>query len=132
MGPTKLVNESDVPNLPSLQAVVKELLRPHPTAPFALRQSAKDCKINGSDVKAQTRTLTNVYAIMRDPEGWVNPEEFIAERHLINNNDEISGGGKRMMKMKGQDFAYVPFGNGRRRCPGESLALAVIRSTIGR
>ncbi|KAK7285534.1 hypothetical protein RJT34_20308 [Clitoria ternatea] len=119
VGSNRLVSESDITNLPYLQAVVKEVLRLHPTAPFALRQSAEDCKINGYDVKGQTRTLINVYAIMRDPEAWVNPEEFIPER-FSEDSDRI----------KGDDFRYLPFGFGRRGCPGSSFALAVIQVTV--
>ncbi|KAK8473479.1 hypothetical protein PHAVU_001G139250 [Phaseolus vulgaris] len=88
VGFSRLVTESDLPNLPYLQAVVKEVLRLHPTAPFALRESAEDCTINGYDIKSQTRTLINVYAIMRDPEEWANPEEFIPERFLVDDSDE--------------------------------------------
>ncbi|KAK7336613.1 hypothetical protein VNO77_17159 [Canavalia gladiata] len=130
VGTNRLVSESDLPNLHYLQAVVKEVLRLHPTAPFALRQSAEDCKINGYDLKGQTRTLINVYAIMRDPEAWVHPEEFIPERFL-DGFDGINGGGQqRMIKMDGDDFRYIPFGFGRRGCPGSSLALTVIQGTI--
>nr|URZ86301.1 cytochrome P450 [Astragalus sinicus] len=133
VGTTKLVKESDVKNLPYLQAVIKEVLRLHPTAPFALRQSAEDCKINGYDVKSQTRTLINVYAIMRDPESWVNPEEFIPERFLEGNDDEMNGGDDHedVIKMDGGDFRYIPFGFGRRGCPGASLALTVMHVMIG-
>ncbi|XP_028777561.1 3,9-dihydroxypterocarpan 6A-monooxygenase-like [Neltuma alba] len=120
VGTRRLVKESDVPNLPYLRAVVKEVLRLHPSAPFALRQSAEDCSINGYDVKGQTRTLVNVYAIMRDPQVWPNPEEFLPERFLEGN----------AMEMKGQDLSYVPFGSGRRGCPGASFALTVMHSTI--
>ncbi|RDY01615.1 Cytochrome P450 93A3, partial [Mucuna pruriens] len=124
VGTSRLVNESDVPNLRYLQAVVKEVLRLHPTAPFALRQSAEDCSINGYHIKGQTRTLINVYAIMRDPEEWVNPEEFIPERFL-EGSDVVNG-----IRMDGGDFRYLPFGFGRRGCPGSSLALTVIHVTI--
>ncbi|KAJ7972274.1 Cytochrome P450 family protein [Quillaja saponaria] len=129
VGLCKLVKESDVQNLTYLQAVVKEVLRLHPTAPFVLRQSAEDCKINGYDIKGEARTLVNVYAIMRDPESWVKPEEFIPERFLIN-PDGINGQ-ENLMENKGQDFMYLPFGNGRRGCPGASLALSVLHVTIG-
>ncbi|QHN84424.1 3,9-dihydroxypterocarpan 6A-monooxygenase [Arachis ipaensis] len=123
VGSTRMVNESDVPNLPYLQAIVKEVLRLHPTAPFALRQSAQDCIINGYEVKSQTRTLINVYAIMRDPQSWDNPENFIPERFLETTHNDI-------IKMSVNDFRYIPFGFGRRGCPGSSLALTVIQTTI--
>lgn len=127
VGTSRLVNESDVPNLLCLQAVVKEALRLHPTAPFVLRQSSDDCSINGYDVKGQTRTLINVYAIMRDPQVWVNAEEFKPERFL----EETDGsGGQRVIAMDGGDFRYLPFGFGRRGCPGSSLALTVIHVTV--
>ncbi|KAI9077321.1 hypothetical protein K1719_040765 [Acacia pycnantha] len=124
VGSRRLVKESDVPNLHYLQAVVKEILRLHPSAPFALRQSSEDCNINGYDVKGQTRTLVNVYAIMRDPQVWANPEDFMPERFL--DGDETQN----LMQMKGQDLRYVPFGSGRRGCPGAALALTVIQPTI--
>jgi len=124
VGTNRLVKESDIPKMPYLQACVKEVLRLHPTAPFALRQSSEDCKINGYDIKAHTRTLVNVYAIMRDPQSWVNPEEYIPERFLLGGDHE------HVNKMDGDDFRYIPFGFGRRGCPGSSLALTVIHVTI--
>lgn len=127
VGTRRLVKESDVPNLPYLQAVVKEVLRLHPPAPFVLRQCADDCTINHYDVKGHTRTLINVYAVMRDIEEWVNPEEFIPERFV----NEINGGGaSKSVSVMGQDFKYIPFGSGRRGCPGASLVLTVLHSTI--
>lgn len=132
VGKTRLVNESDIPNLPYLQAVIKEVLRLHPTAPFVLRESAQDCTINGYNIKGKTRTLINVYAIMRDPDAWNNPEEFIPERFLEESDDDgINGEDEHVMvKMNGNDFRYIPFGFGRRGCPGASLALTVIQGTI--
>jgi cytochrome P450 len=131
VAPTRLIRESDVPKMPYLQACVKEVLRLRPPAPFALRQSSdEDCKINGYDVKAHTRTLINVYAIMRDPQSWVNPEEYIPERFLVS-GDEINGVDDVNKMDGGDDFRYIPFGFGRRGCPGSSLALAVIHVTIG-
>lgn len=131
VGKTRLVNESDIPNLPYLQVVIKEVLRLHPTAPFALRQSAQDCTINGYNIKGKTRTLINVYAIMRDPDAWNNPEEFVPERFLEESDDGINGDDEHVMvKMGSNDFRYIPFGFGRRGCPGASLALTVIQGTI--
>ncbi|KAE9593655.1 hypothetical protein Lal_00036610 [Lupinus albus] len=122
VGTCRLVNESDIPKLHYLKAIVKEVLRLHPTAPIALRQSLKDCNINGYNIKGQTRTLINVYAIMRDPKAWNNPQEFIPERFLE--------GSDYMVKMSSNDFRYIPFGFGRRGCPGESLSLRVIQGII--
>ncbi|MED6130392.1 hypothetical protein PIB30_000902 [Stylosanthes scabra] len=121
VGSTTLVNESDVPKLPYLQAVVKEALRLHPSAPLVLREAAEDCMINGYNLKRQTRTIINVYAVMRDPEAWANPEEFIPERFWEGNS---------LIKMSVNDVKYVPFGFGKRGCPGASLALTVINVTV--
>ncbi|OIV95129.1 hypothetical protein TanjilG_21519 [Lupinus angustifolius] len=125
VGTCRIINESDIPNLPYLQAIVKEVLRLHPTAPIALRQSLQDCNINGYDIKGQTRTLINVYAIMRDPKAWNNPQEFIPDRF-------IEGSDYYFVKMmnSNNDFRYIPFGFGRRGCPGDTLALRVIQGTI--
>ncbi|XP_057722628.1 3,9-dihydroxypterocarpan 6A-monooxygenase-like [Arachis stenosperma] len=135
VGSTRLVNESDVPNLPYLQAVVKEAMRLHPTAPLSLREAASDFSINGYNVKSQTRTIINIYAIMRDPEAWPNPEDFIPERFLDDTtNDGVYGDHynlkERFIKMSVNDFRYIPFGFGKRGCPGASLALTVINLTV--
>ncbi|KAK9128581.1 hypothetical protein Syun_017378 [Stephania yunnanensis] len=67
VGTTRLVQESDIPNLPYLQAVVKEALRLHAPAPLILRKCTEDCKINGFDILKDTRILVNAYSVMRDP-----------------------------------------------------------------
>ncbi|KAK9289984.1 hypothetical protein L1049_008146 [Liquidambar formosana] len=128
VGTNRLVKESDIPNLPFLRAVVRETLRLHPSAPLIIRECAEDCKINGYDVKAKTRVLVNVFAIMRDPNEWKDPNEFMPERFLVNSGEKI---GEHQMEIKGQNFRYLPFGSGRRGCPGASLALLVMHVTIG-
>ncbi|KAL3534241.1 hypothetical protein ACH5RR_002702 [Cinchona calisaya] len=124
---TRLVEESDVPNLPYLQAVVKESLRLHPTAALIFRKCVKDCKINGYDILANERTIFNLTAIMRDPNLWENPLDFIPERFTTNlqeNHDPYK------IDFKGQDFKIFPFGSGRRGCPGTSFALTVIHGVV--
>ncbi|CAL1372435.1 unnamed protein product [Linum trigynum] len=124
VGPNQLIKNSDVPNLPYLRAVIHETLRLHPPAPLIIRESADDCQVNSFTIKRKTRVLTNVYAVMRDPQSWKNPDEFIPERFLEDNSDEKIEGGN-------FDFRYLPFGSGRRGCPGASLAMMVMHATVG-
>ena len=121
IGNNRLIKESDAPTLPYLQAVVKEILRLHPPGPLLRRLSNKASKINGFDIKEGTRVFINVYMIMRDPNVYQEPEKFRPERFLSGNSTEI----------KGQDFHYLPFGSGRRACPGASHAMFVMHATIG-
>lgn len=116
-----LVNESDISNLPYLQAVVKETLRLHPPGPLLRRSPMVDKKINGYDIKSGTKMFVNCYAIMRDPKAWDQPDEFIPERFLNDN---------RSIDFKGQDFRYLPFGSGRRACLGVSHSLYVMHATL--
>ncbi|PPS12023.1 hypothetical protein GOBAR_AA08637 [Gossypium barbadense] len=120
VGNNRLIKESDVPKLPYLQAVAKEILRLHPPSPFLRRLSNKDSKINGFDIQKGTRVFINVYMLMRDPNCYKEPEKFMPERFLGN-----------CTEMKGRDFHYLPFGRGRRGCPGASLAKSLLHATIG-
>ncbi|KAJ4829707.1 hypothetical protein Tsubulata_027572 [Turnera subulata] len=126
-GPNRLVKESDLPNLPYLQAVVKEALRLHPPSPIVLRECIEDCKINGYDLKGKTRMIVNVYTIQRDPSLWTDPEEFIPERFMVDSDKNPE---QRQLDIRGQNFSYLPFGTGRRACPGSSLAYTVVQFTI--
>lgn len=122
VGATRAVQESELPNLPYLSAVIAETLRLHPSAPIIIRQSADDCHVNGSLIKANTRVLVNAYAVMRDPEAWSEPDSFLPERFLEGSSERI---GDHRMEMKGQNFRFIPFGSGKRGCPGASLAMLV-------
>ncbi|KAJ8900054.1 hypothetical protein K2173_024170 [Erythroxylum novogranatense] len=128
VGPNRLVKEADVPNLPYLRAVILETLRLHPSGPFIIRECAQDCEVNNSYVNGKTRVLVNVYAIMRDPQLWTDPDEFIPERFLDTSSEKI---GEHQMELKGQNFKYLPFGSGRRGCPGASLAMMVMHQAVG-
>ncbi|CAK7342386.1 unnamed protein product [Dovyalis caffra] len=128
VGLKRLVKESDILNLPYLQAVVKETLRLHPPSPIILREVAEDCKINGFDLKGKSRMLINLYTIQRDPNLWTDPEEFNPERFMVDSNINHL---QNQMEMKGQTFNYLPFGSGRRGCPASSLALLVVQAAIG-
>ncbi|KAM7263968.1 hypothetical protein ACFE04_001651 [Oxalis oulophora] len=126
---TRLVQESDIPNLPYLQAIVKETLRLHPTGPIILREATEDCTIAGYHIPAKTRLFVNVWAIGRDPNHWENPLEFQPERFLSLTPDGLTNG-KGSLDVRGQHFHLLPFGTGRRGCPGTSLALQVVQTSL--
>jgi cytochrome P450 len=125
----RLVEESDIPNMPYLQAVVKETLRLYPPGPVTTRECNQDCRINGFDIPAKTAVAINLYAIMRDPEIWEDPNEFHPERFLKEKDDPSSdydyqNDDKRM------EFNFVPFGAGRRGCPGIALAYNLMNTAV--
>lgn len=121
IGKDRTVVESDIADLPYLQAIVKETLRLHPPSPFILRASTEDCTVAGFDIPSKTQVFTNVWAIGRDPKQWDNPLEFRPERFLRRENQ---------VELRGQHYQLLPFGSGRRRCPGTSLALNVAHTTL--
>lgn len=126
VGKERLVMESDIANLPYLQAIVKETLRLHPPSPFVLRESTENCIIAGYDIPAKTQVFINVWAIGRDPKHWDNPLEFRPERFL----SKDGSGKKNHFEVRGQHYQLLPFGSGRRGCPGTSLALNVAQTTL--
>lgn len=120
IGQNRWVQEQDIPNLPYIRAICKETMRLHPVAPMLVpRQAREDCKVAGYDIVKGTRVLISVWTIGRDPALWDEPNEFIPERFI----------GK-AMDVKGHDFELLPFGAGRRMCPGYSLGLKVIESSL--
>ncbi|KAG5063523.1 hypothetical protein AAZX31_02G166100 [Glycine max] len=127
IGKDRMVMEIDIDNLPYLQAIVKETLRLHPPSPFVLRESTRNCTIAGYDIPAKTQVFTNVWAIGRDPKHWDDPLEFRPERFLSNENESGKMG---QVGVRGQHYQLLPFGSGRRGCPGTSLALKVAHTTL--
>ncbi|KAJ7972275.1 Cytochrome P450 family protein [Quillaja saponaria] len=123
IGHARIIEESDIPNLPYIQAILKETLRLHPTGPLIVRESTEDCTINGYDIPAKTWLFVNVWAINRDQNHWENPLEFQPERFL---NEE----GKSELDLRGQHFHLLTFGAGRRSCPGASLALQIVSTAL--
>lgn len=125
IGKDRLVEESDIPNLPYIQAIVRETLRLHPGFTVLSRRSSQDCTVAGYHIPADTELLVNVWAMGRDPNYWENPLEFSPSRFL--NED---GSIKKELDVKGQQFLLLPFGSGRRICPGASHTLQLVPSTI--
>ncbi|WRX30808.1 Cytochrome P450 - like 10 [Theobroma cacao] len=118
----KLVEESDIKKLVYLRAILKETLRLYPAGPLSLpHESMEDCIVSGYHIPAGTRLLINVYKIHRDPRVWSDPCEFQPERFLTTYKD---------FDVRGQNFELIPFGSGRRMCPGVSFALQVLELTL--
>ncbi|CAL4985990.1 unnamed protein product [Urochloa decumbens] len=116
-----MIREDDLSSLPYLKATVKESLRLHPPGPLLLpHYSIDDCNIDGYDIPAKTRVLINGWAIGRDPVSWERPDDFSPERFL-----QEPGSADTQMK-HGQDYKYLPFGSGRRICPGANFANATM------
>ncbi|CAI0418511.1 unnamed protein product [Linum tenue] len=113
--------EADLDRLDYLALVIKETIRLHPPIPMlSPRRLMQDTTMSGHDVSAGTMILTNAWAIGRDPVDWPeSPEEFWPERFLNTSVD-----------FRGQDFQLIPFGAGRRGCPGISFALAVVELAV--
>ncbi|KAJ6892469.1 hypothetical protein NC651_025617 [Populus alba x Populus x berolinensis] len=76
---------------------------------------------------AKTSVVTNVYAIMKDPNSWANPNEFMPEGFMESSEEK---NGEHQIEFKAQNFRYLPFGNGRRGCPGASFAMLVTHATL--
>ncbi|KQK06463.1 premnaspirodiene oxygenase [Brachypodium distachyon] len=109
------VTEDSLGDLRYLGLVIKEVLRLHPPASMLLpRECRTPCQVLGFDVPAGAMVLVNAWAIGRDPRHWDEPEEFWPER--------FEGDGA--VDFKGTDFEYIPFGAGRRMCPGMAFGLA--------
>ncbi|CAL5009395.1 unnamed protein product [Urochloa decumbens] len=116
----EMVDEENLASMAYLKAVVKETLRLHQPAPLLLPHlSMADCVVEGYSIPSGTRVIINSWAISRDPESWEKPEEFMPERFM-------DGGSAAAIDFKGKDFEFLPFGAGRRICPGLNFGLATV------
>ncbi|XP_051133854.1 cytochrome P450 71D9-like isoform X2 [Andrographis paniculata] len=107
-------DESNFDQLKYLELVIKETLRMHPPVPLLIpRENLEACEINGYKVAAKTRIIVNAWAIGRDLTKWKDPESFVPERFL-----DVA------VDYKGNHFEFIPFGAGRRMCPGMTFGLA--------
>ncbi|XP_026412009.1 cytochrome P450 71B26-like [Papaver somniferum] len=109
------VEESDLDNFSFLKMVIKETLRLHPILPLLARKSMIRCKIDGYDIYPSTWILINSWALGRNPQYWKNPEKFLPERFKDSSLDFVEN----------QKFEYMPFGGGRRICPGLNMGIVL-------
>ncbi|KAL5817324.1 hypothetical protein ACOSQ3_025702 [Xanthoceras sorbifolium] len=108
------IDMSDIDQMEYLKCVIKESLRLHPSAPLLVpRETSAMIKMGGYDIPANTKVFVNAWSMQRDPELWDRPEEFYPERFV---NDPVD--------YKGQYFQFIPFGGGRRGCPGMSFGVS--------
>ncbi|KAK3425443.1 hypothetical protein EUGRSUZ_F02405 [Eucalyptus grandis] len=122
IGRERRVTESDIKNQVYIQAIIKETLRLYPAAPLSVpHESVKDCTIGSYRVPAGTRLLLNISKLHWNPLVWPAPLEFRPERFLTTHKD---------LGVWGQNFEYLPFGSGRRMCPGVSFALQVLHIVL--
>ncbi|KAF4399166.1 hypothetical protein G4B88_023760 [Cannabis sativa] len=112
--------ETSIHEMKYLKLIIKETLRLHPPVPFLLpRESSEKCEINGYEIPNGTRVLVNVWGIGRDAKYWNEPESFIPERF-----DDSS------IDFKGNNFEYIPFGAGRRICPGITFGVVSLEYSL--
>ncbi|CAA7021789.1 unnamed protein product [Microthlaspi erraticum] len=112
--------EDDIERLEYLKMVIKESFRLSPLVPLLVpRVASKDVKIAGYDIPKYTWIHVNLYAVHMNPSVWKDPEAFIPERFMDNQID-----------YKGGNFELLPFGSGRRMCPGMGMAMAFVHLTL--
>lgn len=121
VGLTRMVEESDLSKLNYLDMVAKESMRLHPVIPLLVpRESMEDAIINERFIPKKSQIIVNIWAIGRDPSVWSeNAEEFVPERFADNGID-----------VKGHHFELLPFGSGRRGCPGIQLGLIQVKFVL--
>ncbi|KAL7141994.1 hypothetical protein ABFS83_08G092400 [Erythranthe nasuta] len=123
VGRERRVKESDINNLVYLQAVAKETLRLYPASPLGgVREFGEDTSVGGYNVPKGTWLMINLWKMQRDPLVWgddaakFRPERFL-ETHKI-------------WDMRGKDFEFIPFGAGRRICPGTNFGLHMLHLVL--
>ncbi|KAG0605930.1 hypothetical protein M758_9G099200 [Ceratodon purpureus] len=123
VGRDRNVTEADVSEFPYLMCVVKETFRLHPAGPFAIpRETMADTTLNGYHIPKGTRVLINIFSLGRSAETWTEPLKFQPERWENENLSAIHDPG----------FRILPFGYGRRQCPGYNLGTTMVLLTLAR
>lgn len=124
----KPVTESNLHELPYLQATVTEALRLHTPIPLLVpHMNLEEAKLGGYTIPKESKVVVNAWWLANNPAWWKNPDEFRPERFLEEENgtEAAVAGGK-------VDFRYLPFGMGRRSCPGIILALPILGLVIAK
>ncbi|ESR44590.1 Tryptamine 5-hydroxylase [Citrus sinensis] len=117
------VEENHIHQLKYMKAVIKESMRLHPVNLLIPRESSDKCTLEGYEIPAKTRIFVNNHAIGRDPKLFTNPHDFIPER--FQQEEDIKD-------FKDKDFRFMPFGGGRRGCPGYGLGSITVQWAVAR
>ncbi|KAJ0940241.1 putative cytochrome P450 [Helianthus annuus] len=118
VGEDRLICESDISNLSYLRCIINETMRMYPPGPLLFHESSKDCKVGGYHIPGGTMIVMNLWAIHNDPNNWEDPKKFKPERFK-----EVEG--------SRDGYKLIPFGSGRRGCPGENFAMLMVGLVVG-
>ncbi|XVF36369.1 hypothetical protein REPUB_Repub19eG0052800 [Reevesia pubescens] len=119
VGQNRLIQESDLGKLPYLHGIINETFRMCPVAPLLVpHESSEECSVGGFRIPRGTMLLVNAWAMNNDPGLWEKPTKFKPDRFL-GPEEEKNG------------FVFLPFGTGRRRCPGENMAMCLVPLALG-
>ncbi|KAH6790919.1 hypothetical protein C2S51_005925 [Perilla frutescens var. frutescens] len=114
------ISEENLEKLKYLKLVMRETLRLHPPTPILPRASREECEINGYIIPAKMNVMVNVWAMHRDPHYWNDPEKFEPQRFENIQTVDFPAG----------DFQFLPFGTGRRVCPGIMFGLTTVELAL--
>lgn len=121
VGLDRRLEESDFEKLTYLKCALKETLRLHPPIPLLLHETAEDTEVAGYSIPKKSRVMINAWAIGRDQDSWEDAESFKPARFLKEGVPDF----------KGSNFEFIPFGSGRRSCPGMQLGLYALELAVG-
>ncbi|KAK2971235.1 hypothetical protein RJ640_014243 [Escallonia rubra] len=113
------IEEREIQELPYMKSVIKETLRLHPPLPIIQRETSDTCNVHGYEIPVKTQVLFNAWAINRDPKHWDDADSFRPERFLDSS-----------LHWQGKNFEYIPFGAGRRICPGMTFAASIVEVVL--
>ncbi|KAM7477538.1 hypothetical protein LguiA_025751 [Lonicera macranthoides] len=117
----EVMHEADIQGLSYLKMVIKETLRLHPPLPLILpRECREECEIDGYKIPIKTKVMINAWVLGRDPDHWDEPDIFKPERFINSSGADIVG----------TNYEYLPFGAGRRMCPGSTFGLANVELSL--
>ncbi|CAN1257000.1 Desmethyl-deoxy-podophyllotoxin synthase [Linum perenne] len=116
---------TNIGELKYLKLVIKEALRLHPPVAMLVprqnmeKQNMENCEIDGYTIPANTKIIINAWAIGRNPKYWTQPDMFYPERFIDSNID-----------YRGFNFEFIPFGAGRRMCPGITFGITNVELVL--